>query len=635
MADIFISYSRKDSQAALMLAEKLRAVGASVWMDSASLAAAETWSAEIVSAIEGCSIFIVLLSTDSVASVNVTKEVSLASESKKRIVPIELYRCELNPAMKYALAGLQKVSINNEDALQRAFKKLGIVNEESTAQEFSLPVNTASGPLPLSKNRSRYLPFGLLLLVLLSALGGYFLLRKPTADTYSTVRYKPKVTTVLVLPFQYLSGIKDDDFFADGLTGEMMTQLAKLKNIKLIDRQTAASYKGKNIDVKTLGKELGVNYVVEGTIQRQDNGWTIKTTFIDAQTGIIGLSHSIDATTDNIKDFQKYVARTITFEFQKSLLHLSSALDSVAVRSATANDEAYALFLSGLNLLENSPTPAQQEKGESLLIQATTLDPKFIYPYFYRAQGHLALYNIRKEDFEIGRDPRNLFLADSLSRYLYKLAPDFAENIILLARIETFHDSIDNAIVLMKKYIQIEPDGINAYAALGYLYNSKKQYDLAATYLKKAVEINIGDLMAYSMLVDCLHTLGDTTKQNEYIEESMPLFEQTLMAEPMKTNLRNRFALMLAYNTKYRERALNQIKVVLQSPNVSPIDHYVAASVYCILGDTRRALEYLEIVVSEKFHGATDMTDDPNFNRIKNLPQFKLLAKRAQENVSK
>ncbi|MEP7236092.1 MAG: TIR domain-containing protein, partial [Ignavibacteriota bacterium] len=589
------------------------------------------WSAEIVSAIEECSIFIVLLSTDSVASVNVTKEVSLASESKKKIVPIEIYRCELNPAMKYALAGLQKVSINNEDALQRAFKKLGIGEEESNGQEFPPSIHA---PLLLSKQRPRYVRYGLLAVLLLAGLGAYFALRTPTTNSYSTVKYKPKVIRVLVLPFQYLSGIKDDDFFADGLTGEMMSQLAKLKDVKLIDRQTAASYKGKNIDVKSLGKELGVNYVVEGTIQRQDKGWTIKTNFIDAQTGIIGLSHSIEGTTDNLKGFQKYVARTITFEFQKSLLRLSSVLDSLAVRNATTNDEAYSLFLSGLNILENSPTPLQRDKGESLLIQATTLDPKFIYPYYYRAEGYLSLYMIRKEDFEIGRNPRHLFIADSLSRFLYNLAPDFAENVILLARIETMYDSIDKAIVLMKKYIQIEPNGINAYAALGYLYSSKKQYDLAATYLEKAVEINIGDLMAYSMLVDCLHILGDTTKQNEYIDESMPLFEQTLLAEPMKTNLRNRFALMLAYNSKYKEQALNQIRIVLQSPNVSPIDHYIAASVYCVLGDTRRALEYLQIVVSEKFHGATDMIEDPNFKRIRNLPEFNALTKKAQANLS-
>ncbi len=85
MPDIFISYSRKDSEQATSLAEKLRAEGADVWMDTASLAAAETWSAEIVGAINNSKIFIVLLSPSSIASHNVNKEVLLASEKRKTI----------------------------------------------------------------------------------------------------------------------------------------------------------------------------------------------------------------------------------------------------------------------------------------------------------------------------------------------------------------------------------------------------------------------------------------------------------------------------------------------------------------------------------------------------------------------
>jgi len=130
MADIFISYSRRDSEQALSLAERLRASGANVWMDTAALAAAETWSAEIVNAIERCSHFFLLLSEDSVTSKNVTKEVALASEKDKIIVPIELSTCTLNSAMQYALAGLQKVSIVDEVALVRAIEKLGIGNAD-------------------------------------------------------------------------------------------------------------------------------------------------------------------------------------------------------------------------------------------------------------------------------------------------------------------------------------------------------------------------------------------------------------------------------------------------------------------------------------------------------------------------
>ncbi|MDP4221433.1 MAG: toll/interleukin-1 receptor domain-containing protein [Bacteroidota bacterium] len=126
MADIFISYSRKDSSHALALAERLRAAGADVWMDSSALAAAETWSAEIVNAINSTRLFFILLSPAAVASHNVNKELSLASEKRKTIVPIVIEKCPLSQSMEYALAGLQRVAITNEEALERAFAKLGI-----------------------------------------------------------------------------------------------------------------------------------------------------------------------------------------------------------------------------------------------------------------------------------------------------------------------------------------------------------------------------------------------------------------------------------------------------------------------------------------------------------------------------
>src|SRR5579883_2298183 len=126
MADIFISYSRHDSEHALQLAERLRASGADVWMDSLALAAAETWSAEIVNAINSARLFFILLSPSSVASHNVNKELSLASEKRKTIVPIVIEKCPLSESMEYALAGVQRVSITNEEALERTFAKLGI-----------------------------------------------------------------------------------------------------------------------------------------------------------------------------------------------------------------------------------------------------------------------------------------------------------------------------------------------------------------------------------------------------------------------------------------------------------------------------------------------------------------------------
>jgi tetratricopeptide (TPR) repeat protein len=132
MADIFILYSRKDSDETLLLAERLRAAGADVWMDTSALTASETWSTEIVNGIKNCKSFIVLLSPDAVSSPNVTKEVSLASEKRKAIMPIVVRKCDLSDTMEYALANLYTNLGEKEKAVETARKMISIAPKRSS-----------------------------------------------------------------------------------------------------------------------------------------------------------------------------------------------------------------------------------------------------------------------------------------------------------------------------------------------------------------------------------------------------------------------------------------------------------------------------------------------------------------------
>src|SRR5512147_2142793 len=123
MADIFISYSRRDADVALQFAERLRTHGMSVWIDQHGIEASASWSGEIVRAINHCSVLIVLLSPSSVESDNVTREVVLAFEKKKRILPIELQAVTLSESLEYPLAGIQRVAHSNWEAIERVLAK--------------------------------------------------------------------------------------------------------------------------------------------------------------------------------------------------------------------------------------------------------------------------------------------------------------------------------------------------------------------------------------------------------------------------------------------------------------------------------------------------------------------------------
>src|SRR5580692_4134604 len=126
MADIFISYSSKDKEKADQLSELLASAGLSVWIDQIGLDVASSWSSEIVEAINNCKAFIVLLSPSSLESHNVIKEVSLASEKRKKILPLDLEPVQLTKDFEYQLAGIQRAPMTNIDAIIRALGKLGL-----------------------------------------------------------------------------------------------------------------------------------------------------------------------------------------------------------------------------------------------------------------------------------------------------------------------------------------------------------------------------------------------------------------------------------------------------------------------------------------------------------------------------
>jgi hypothetical protein len=126
MADIFISYSSKDRGKAEQLTELLASAGLSVWIDKHGIEAATSWSSEIVDAIDATKVLIVLLSSNSVTSVNVVKEVSLAAEQKKKILPLDLEPVELPRDLRYHLAGIQRSPMTNIDAIIRALARLGL-----------------------------------------------------------------------------------------------------------------------------------------------------------------------------------------------------------------------------------------------------------------------------------------------------------------------------------------------------------------------------------------------------------------------------------------------------------------------------------------------------------------------------
>ncbi|MGH8581918.1 MAG: adenylate/guanylate cyclase domain-containing protein, partial [Gammaproteobacteria bacterium] len=193
-----------------------------------------------------------------------------------------------------------------------------------------------------------------------------------SADIRATPKF-PQEPSIAVLPFQNMSGNAGEDWFTDGMTETLITDLSRLKNLFVIARNSSFAYKGKQVDVRQVGRELGVRYILEGSVQRTRERLRINAQLVEVQTGRHLWAERYDRRLDDVFDVQDDIAQNIMTELQVSLLAGEQAR---AWRKTTRNREAYELFLKGKEHHERF-TREDVVRAQALLQQALALDPKF------------------------------------------------------------------------------------------------------------------------------------------------------------------------------------------------------------------------------------------------------------------
>jgi adenylate cyclase len=319
MSDIFISYSRKDSERALSLAERLRGEGMSVWIDQQGIEAAKTWSEEIVNAIESSKAFVLLLSAHSVESINVARELSLAFESERPLVPIAIDDVALTPKFKYPLAGIQRVAYTQFSAITAALLGCGIEPLRAIAKK------------------------------------------------------KDERKSLLVMPFEDLSPTQDNLWFADGLAGELIDKLSHIKSLRLIDRKTSRDLRTTKLSSYEIAETLEVQYLIEGSVRKFGEQIKISISLLDVAEGDYLWQESHKGVMDDVFELQEQAAESIVSNLKLQLL---AKEEQQLAKQPTSSSEAYEFYLKGRSYYALG---TQQGFANALQLynEALELDPKF------------------------------------------------------------------------------------------------------------------------------------------------------------------------------------------------------------------------------------------------------------------
>ena len=236
------------------------------------------------------------------------------------------------------------------------------------------PANTRPGR-PRQKKRSALMPLVAALAALLVLIGGgawWFL----SANRPVAVASKPPAEaarlSIVVLPFTNLSNDPAQDYFADGVTENLTTELSRLHNSFVIARNTAFTFKGKNLDAKAIGKELGVRYVLEGSVQRDANRVRVNAQLIDAESGAHLWADRFEEDVVDLFKLQDEVVARLARTLQVELVNAEAQR---SLHDRPRNPDAIDLTMRGLALLNQPLAKASSYEARDLFEQALTLDP--------------------------------------------------------------------------------------------------------------------------------------------------------------------------------------------------------------------------------------------------------------------
>ena len=205
----------------------------------------------------------------------------------------------------------------------------------------------------------------------------------PTAQPDSPVETAqplalPDKPSIAVLPFQNMSGDPEQEYFADGMVEDIITALSRFKALFVIARNSSFTYKGRAVDVKQVGRELGVRYVLEGSVRKAANRVRITGQLVDTATGAHLWADRFDGGLDDIFDLQDQVTESVVGAIAPAV---EKAEIERAKRKPTESLDAYALYLRGLAKLYQFANRQANDEALRLFNSAIELDPDFASAY--------------------------------------------------------------------------------------------------------------------------------------------------------------------------------------------------------------------------------------------------------------
>ena len=421
-----------------------------------------------------------------------------------------------------------------------------------------------------------------------------------------------KQKSVAVLYFENQSGSKEDEYFRDGITEDILTELWKIKQLEIFPRAEILAFRDKPMTALQVGEQLGAAYVLEGSIRRAGNRVRITAQLVEVSTRHFVWVERFDRQLEDVFAIQEEIARSIA---QALRITLTPQEEKTIASKPTESPQAYDFYLRGRGYTRRE----NMDYALQMFEQAIQLDPNFALAHAGIANLCGLIYELREQNQKW--IDRGLAACDRATA----LAPDLPELLVARARIFYALKKYDECALMAQRAIERKNDTEGSWNILGRAYFASGRFEEAVALIDRAIDANGDDYNTYAPYDQALERLGRKEEAQELRAREVKVLRQQLELVPEDVRARILLATNLAYSTHDADECIRHLQTAVALRPGDPNTLYNAACTYGVLGKKAEALETIKKAFAAGYGNPDWAANDPDLSCLHDNPEFQKL----------
>ena len=657
---VFLSYASQDAQAAQRICAALRATGIEVFLDQSELRGGDAWDQKIRREIRDCALFIPVISSNTASRHEgyfrlewdlADQRTHMIARSRAFIVPVCLdATTEVSADVPESFQRVQWTRLPaGETPAAFAERIKHLLSPELSPSAVSGAVPGLKEPVRAGRRSTPLLLAIVAVAIVVAATLVYLLaVRHPNTSLGGTASpaaaepaaFNPPPHSIAVLPFLNLSGDKEQEYFSDGLTEELLNSLAEINELQVAARTSAFSFKGKDADIGTIARKLNVGAVLEGSVRRSAHTIRVTAQLINTVTGFHLWSKTYDRDLGDVLKLQTEIATAVAGALKVTLLGDVAAKVELG---GTHNPAAFDAYLRAAKAFSSRHEDKDLPAAIAAYTEAIRLDPNYALAFAGRS---IAFATVGEEADTAAAAREGYDKAQADARQALALAPDLAQAHLASAIIlesgsldfthasaaydralslapgnaEILRDSglfaaqmgrFEAAIAAIRRAIVLDPLSFAPHGALGAALYWARRYEAAVAAFEEVISLDPAYNVTYAERGLAYYGLGDLQSARVSCE-----------AQPEDWGSQQCLAVIYDKLSRHADAEAELSKMKAAGGNTNA---YQYATIYAQWGNRAQALEWLETALRLRDSGLANLKTDPLLDPLRQEARFKAI----------